>query len=288
VSLDIETRKQVAQELNTFKEQLIQALDAKNNELKEASINAQLQAESIDVTLPPREGKLGKVHPISQAFKEIVDIFLDMGFEVKDGPNIEDDFHNFTSLNIAEHHPARDMHDTFYLGPDRLLRTHTSTVQIRAMQGNKPPFRFIAVGQVYRCDSDATHTPMFHQLEAVCVDKGLSMGHLKGCLEEFINRFFEGRDIKVRFRPSFFPFTEPSAEVDISIDGSKWLEVLGSGMIHPNVLKNVGVDASVYQGFAFGAGIDRLAMLKYGINDLRAFFDNDVRWLNRFGFSFYE
>lgn len=291
-ALSHEERKIKGQELNVLKTKVSELIQDKLGELKKADLDKKLQSESIDISLPSRERRAGSIHPISRALDEITSIFAGMGFSSEEGPEIEDEYHNFTALNIADNHPARDMHDTFYMNtkddPKRLLRTHTSNVQIRFMNSKKPPFKFISSGRVYRCDSDATHAPMFHQLEGVYIDKNVDMGHLKGCLQQFLDSFFEGKKVQIRLRPSFFPFTEPSAEVDISINGSDWLEVLGCGMIHPNVLKNVNIDPQEYQGFAFGLGIDRFAMLKYGIKDLRTFFDGDLRWSKKFGFKFYE
>ena len=250
-----------------------------------------------DLTLPGLTFPLGSLHPIQLVLDEIKDIFKSIGFSIAYGPEIDDDYHNFEALNIPKHHPARDMQDTFYLehSKDLLLRTHTSPVQIRTMLKSKPPFKIIAPGRTYRCDSDQTHSPMFHQLEGLHIDKNINMGHLKGCLYYFVKKFFEVEEVKIRFRPSHFPFTEPSAEVDIGYkiqdgqikigEGDKWLEILGCGMVHPNVLKNVKVNTKQYQGYAFGVGLDRLAMLKYGINDLRAFFESDIRWLEFYGFD---
>ncbi|RME62613.1 MAG: phenylalanine--tRNA ligase subunit alpha, partial [Alphaproteobacteria bacterium] len=258
-----------------------------------------LTAEQVDVTLPTPLLVEGSVHPVSQVMDEIAEIFADMGFAVAEGPEIEDDFHNFTALNFPPGHPARDMHDTFFFPPDaagarKLLRTHTSTVQIRTMMAHKPPIRVIIPGRTYRCDSDATHTPQFHQFECLAIDRETHMGHLKGTLEAFVKAFFEIDDVTMRLRPSFFPFTEPSAELDIGCawdhgqlkigEGSDWLEILGCGMVHPNVIRNCGLDPDIYQGFAFGAGVDRLAMLKYGMTDLRPFFEADLRWLRHYGF----
>ena len=260
---------------------------------------ARLAAERIDVTLPPRERPEGRIHPVSQVTDEIVAIFADMGFAVAEGPDIEDDWHNFEALNIPPEHPARQMHDTFYLealqdGAPLLLRTHTSPVQIRTMLAGKPPFRIIAPGRTYRRDSDMTHTPMFHQVEGLVIDRETHMGHLKGCLIDFVGAFFERDQVPVRFRPSYFPFTEPSAEMDVGCrrsrdelvigEGSDWLEILGCGMVHPRVLQAVGLDPDEWQGFAFGMGIDRVAMLKYGIPDLRTFFEADLRWIRHYGF----
>ena len=287
-----EERKKAGQELNVIKTSLLEVIKTKQTEIREAEINNKLMSDAIDITLPAREKEYGTIHPISYVAKEITEIFSNMGFGSEDGPDIDNDYHNFTALNIPEHHPARDMHDTFYMNSSpvkelHLLRTHTSNVQIRKMSNAKPPFRFTALGRVYRCDSDMTHSPMFHQIEGVCIDENIDMGHLKGCLQQFITSFFEGKEIDVRFRPSYFPFTEPSAEVDISINGSSWLEVLGCGMVHPNVLKNLGMDSKTHQGFAFGIGLERLAMLKYGIKDLRTFFESDIRWSKKHGCNFY-
>ena len=296
-SLDENERKQFASELNKIKDELqnIIANSLKDIELKK--INEKLENEKVDITLPERPITRGKIHPVSQTIDEISSIFSEIGFSVEEGPDIENEYNNFSALNTPDHHPARDMHDTFYLDEKKeiLLRTHTSPVQIRTMIKSKPPFKIIAPGRTYRSDSDQTHAPMFHQVEGLHIDKDVNMGHLKGCLNYFIKEFFEVDKIKMRFRPSHFPFTEPSAEVDIGYEikdgkivigeGDQWLEILGCGMVHPNVLKNVKVDPEKFQGFAFGIGIDRLAMLKYGINDLRAFFECDYRWLNHFGFD---
>jgi phenylalanyl-tRNA synthetase alpha chain len=296
-SLDPEKRKEFASNLNKIKDDLTHQLEQKNIDIDTSEINEKLKNEKVDVTLPIRPDRQGKIHPVSQVIDEISSIFSEIGFSVAEGPDVESEYNNFTALNTPEEHPARDMHDTFYLEENKqlLLRTHTSPVQIRTMLSSKPPFKIIAPGRTYRCDSDQTHAPMFHQLEGLHIDKGITMGHLKGCLDYFIKEFFEVKNVKMRFRPSHFPFTEPSAEVDIGYkiekgkiiigEGDKWLEVLGCGMVHPNVLKNVKIDTKKYQGFAFGIGIDRLAMLKYGINDLRAFFEADYRWLNHFGFD---
>ena len=290
-------RKKFASDLNIIKDELQNLINSKTNELKNAEINEKLEKEKIDITLPERSFVRGKIHPVSQTIDEISSIFSEIGFSVEEGPDVENEYNNFTALNTPENHPARDMHDTFYLDEkkQKLLRTHTSPVQIRTMLKDKPPFKIIAPGRTYRSDSDQTHSPMFHQVEGLHIDKNINMGHLKGCLNYFIKEFFEVDKIKMRFRPSHFPFTEPSAEVDIGYEmkdgkiiigeGNQWLEILGCGMVHPNVLKNVKVDPSKFQGYAFGIGIDRLAMLKYGINDLRAFFDCDYRWLNHFGFD---
>ena len=290
-------RKKFASDLNVIKNELQDLIDLKINEIQNREINDKLEKEKIDVTLPGRNFVRGKIHPVSQTIDEISSIFSEIGFSVEEGPDIENEYNNFTALNTPDNHPARDMHDTFYLDQkkEKLLRTHTSPVQIRTMLNGKPPFKIIAPGRTYRSDSDQTHAPMFHQVEGLHIDKNINMGHLKGCLNYFIKEFFEVDKIKMRFRPSHFPFTEPSAEVDIGYEikdgkivigeGDQWLEILGCGMVHPNVLKNVKVDTSKFQGYAFGIGIDRLAMLKYGINDLRAFFECDYRWLNHFGFD---
>ena len=290
-------RKKFASDLNIIKDELQNLIDLKIDEIHNAEINEKLEKEKIDVTLPERTFARGKIHPVSQTIDEISSIFSEIGFSVEEGPDIENEYNNFTALNTPDNHPARDMHDTFYLDDkkEKLLRTHTSPVQIRTMLKDKPPFKIIAPGRTYRSDSDQTHAPMFHQVEGLHIDKNINMAHLKGCLNYFIKEFFEVKKIKMRFRPSHFPFTEPSAEVDIGYEikdgkivigeGDQWLEILGCGMVHPNVLKNVKVDPIQFQGYAFGIGIDRLAMLKYGINDLRAFFDCDYRWLNHFGFD---
>ena len=290
-------RKKFASDLNIIKNELQDLINSKINELEKFEINKKLEKEKVDITLPERPFVRGKIHPVSQTIDEISSIFSEIGFSVEEGPDVENEYNNFTALNTPDNHPARDMHDTFYLDEkkQKLLRTHTSPVQIRTMLKDKPPFKIIAPGRTYRSDSDQTHAPMFHQVEGLHIDKNINMGHLKGCLNYFIKEFFEVNKIKMRFRPSHFPFTEPSAEVDIGYEvkdgkiiigeGNQWLEILGCGMVHPNVLKNVKVDPIKFQGYAFGIGIDRLAMLKYGINDLRAFFDCDYRWLNHFGFD---
>ena len=296
-SLGENERKKFASDLNIIKDELQNLIELKIKEIQNAEINEKLEKEKIDVTLPERTFARGKIHPVSQTIDEISSIFSEIGFSIEEGPDVENEYNNFTALNTPDNHPARDMHDTFYLDEkkERLLRTHTSPVQIRTMLKDKPPFKIIAPGRTYRSDSDQTHAPMFHQVEGLYVDKDINMGHLKGCLNYFIKEFFEVKKIKMRFRPSHFPFTEPSAEVDIGYEvkdgkikigeGDKWLEILGCGMVHPNVLKNVKIDPTKFQGYAFGIGIDRLAMLKYGINDLRAFFECDYRWLNHFGFD---
>ena len=290
-------RKKFASDLNVIKDELQDIINFKMKEVENAEINRKLEKEKVDITLPERSFVRGKIHPVSQTIDEISSIFSEIGFSIEEGPDVENEYNNFTALNTPDNHPARDMHDTFYLDKkkQKLLRTHTSPVQIRTMLKDKPPFKIIAPGRTYRSDSDQTHAPMFHQVEGLHIDKDINMGHLKGCLNYFIKEFFEIDKIKMRFRPSHFPFTEPSAEVDIGYEmrdgkivigeGDQWLEILGCGMVHPNVLKNVKVDPSNFQGYAFGIGIDRLAMLKYGINDLRSFFDCDYRWLNHFGFD---
>ena len=295
--LNLDQKKEFSIQLNEIKNSINDNLSNKLKEIEKDEINKKLSDEKIDITLPIRSQQEGKIHPVSQVIDEISSIFSEIGYSVAEGPDVETEHNNFTALNTPEDHPARDMHDTFYLEKNKriLLRTHTSPVQIRTMQKGKPPFKIIAPGRTYRCDSDQTHAPMFHQLEGLHVDKEITMAHLKGCLNYFIKEFFEIKNIKMRFRPSHFPFTEPSAEVDIGYriendkifigDGDKWLEILGCGMVHPNVLKNSNINANKYQGFAFGMGIDRLAMLKYGINDLRSFFETDFRWLNHFGFD---
>ena len=295
--LPAEERKKFASDLNFIKDELQEKINKKIQEIEIKEINSKLENEKVDITLPERNFVQGKIHPVSQVIDEISSIFSEIGFSVEEGPDVENEYYNFTALNTPDNHPARDMHDTFYLDDKKelLLRTHTSPVQVRTMLNGKPPFKIIAPGRTYRSDSDQTHAPMFHQVEGLHIDKNISMGHLKGCLNYFIKSFFEVDKIKMRFRPSHFPFTEPSAEVDIGYElkdgkivigeGDKWLEILGCGMVHPNVLKNVKINPDNYQGYAFGIGIDRLAMLKYGINDLRAFFEADYRWLNHFGFD---
>ena len=296
-TISADKRKEFASSLNKLKDNLINQIENKFLGLETLEINEKLKNQKVDVTLPIRPFQTGKIHPVSQVIDEISSIFSEIGFSVAEGPDVETEYNNFTALNTPEDHPARDMHDTFYLEENKkiLLRTHTSPVQIRTMLSDKPPFKIIVPGRTYRCDSDQTHAPMFHQLEGLYIDKNITMSHLKGCLDYFIKEFFEVKNVKMRFRPSHFPFTEPSAEVDIGYriengrivigEGDKWLEILGCGMVHPNVLKNVKVDSDKYQGFAFGMGIDRLAMLKYGINDLRVFFESDFRWLSHFGFD---
>ena len=298
-ALPAEQRRAAGQRVNALKREIEAALAARMSELEAQALEQRLVAERIDITLPVRERPQGRIHPVSQVAEEIAAIFADMGFGVAEGPDVEDDFHNFTALNFPPEHPARLMHDTFFLdaagdGQPLLLRTHTSPVQIRHMMAGPPPYRVIAPGRTYRCDSDMTHTPMFHQVEGLMIGHDVHMGHLKGCLIDFVHAFFERPDIKVRFRPSFFPFTEPSAEVDIGCrrgrdelvvgEGDDWLEILGCGMVHPHVIRAVGLDPEDWQGFAFGMGIDRVAMLKYGIPDLRTFFEADLRWLRHYGF----
>ena len=300
--MDPEQRKAAGPALNALKDEIADAIAARKAALADAALEERLKAEWLDVTLEPRPAPQGTIHPVSQVTEEIVAIFADLGFSVAEGPQIETDWYNFDALNIPPEHPARQEHDTFFMrreaGDDRpphVLRTHTSPVQIRYMAEHGVPCRVIAPGRVYRCDYDQTHTPMFHQYEGLCIDKGVSMANLKWVLEEFCRAFFEVDGVELRFRASHFPFTEPSAEVDIRCswaggqlrigEGDDWLEILGSGMVHPNVLRAAGVDPDQWQGFAFGMGIDRLAMLKYGIPDLRAFFDSDLRWLRHYGFA---
>jgi phenylalanyl-tRNA synthetase alpha chain len=267
---------------NAAKVQIEAALSAQRQKIQAAKLDAQLALEALDVTLPARGIHAGGLHPVTRTLARIEALFHSIGFEVADGPEIESDYHNFTALNQPENHPARSMHDTFYLDDGKhLLRTHTSPIQIRYMEAHQPPIKIIAPGRVYRVDSDATHSPMFHQIEGLWVDEHVSFADLKGVVVDFLRRFFERDDLKVRFRPSFFPFTEPSAEIDMSF-GDGWLELGGCGMVHPNVLRNVNIDSEKYQGFAFGLGPDRLAMLRYGVNDLRLFFENDLRFLKQF------
>jgi len=295
-SLPADQRKAFGQAVNGLKARITDALEARKGDLERDALSARLASEKADVTLPVRVGPLqdGRIHPVSQVFDEVVEIFGDMGFAVAEGPDVESDDYNFTKLNIPPEHPARQEHDTFYFHPKAdgsrmLLRTHTSPVQIRTMLSQKPPIRIIVPGRVYRIDSDATHTPMFHQIEGLVIDETTHLGHLKWCLEEFCKAFFEVDTVRMRFRASHFPFTEPSMEVDIDAAAigkpGQWLEILGSGMVHPNVIRNCGLDPEKYQGFAFGMGLDRIAMLKYGIPDLRDMFAADVRWLRHFGFT---
>jgi phenylalanyl-tRNA synthetase alpha chain len=298
-SLSPDARREAGQSLNRVKEAVTEALEARRADLEESALEARLAGEAVDVTLPARPAEVGRIHPISQTFEELVAIFGEMGFSVAEGPHIEDDYYNFTALNIHEAHPARQEMDTFYLRPAadgsrKVLRTHTSPVQIRHMLSQKPPIRIIVPGRTFRADHDATHSPMFHQVEGLVIDKKSHMGHLKGTLTAFCRAFFGVDDLPLRFRPSYFPFTEPSAEVDIGCSreggelkigpGKDWLEILGSGMVHPKVLANCGIDPDEYQGFAFGMGIERIAMLKYGFPDLRIFYETDLRWMKHYGF----
>ena len=301
-SMSPEERQTQGPIINGLRESITSALAGKKADLETADLNRRLASERVDMTLPAREIPRGTIHPVSQVMDELAEIFADMGFAVAEGPEIEDDWHNFTALNIPETHPARAMHDTFYFpdemasdGQKMVLRTHTSPVQIRTMTAQEPPIRIIAPGRVYRSDSDATHTPMFHQIEGLVIDKGIHLGHLKWTLETFLKAYFEREDVVLRLRPSYFPFTEPSVEVDVGysvVNGKRviggaegWMEVLGSGMVHRKVIEACGLDPDVWQGFAFGTGVDRLAMLKYGMDDLRAFFDGDNRWLQHYGFD---
>jgi phenylalanyl-tRNA synthetase alpha chain len=301
-SMSPEERQTQGPIINGLRESITSALASKKADLETADLNRRLASERVDMTLPAPETPRGTVHPVSQVMDELAEIFADMGFAVAEGPEIEDDWHNFTALNIPETHPARAMHDTFYFpdemardGQKMVLRTHTSPVQIRTMTSQEPPIRIIAPGRVYRSDSDATHTPMFHQIEGLVIDKGIHLGHLKWTLETFLKAYFEREDVVLRLRPSYFPFTEPSVEVDVGysvVNGKRviggaegWMEVLGSGMVHRKVIEACGLDPDVWQGFAFGTGVDRLAMLKYGMDDLRAFFDGDNRWLQHYGFN---
>jgi len=297
--MEPEARKQAGQDLNVLKDTIASAIDARQTMLADAALAEKLTAQRVDVTLPSRPHMDARLHPLSRTIEEVVAIFAEMGFTVAEGPDIESDYYNFTALNIPEEHPARQEHDTFYLPPDadgkrKVLRTHTSPVQIRTMEASEPPIRIIVPGRTYRSDHDATHSPMFHQCEGLVIGDGIHMGHLKGCLIDFCRTFFGVDDLPVRFRPSYFPFTEPSAEVDIGCSrdggglkigaGDDWLEILGSGMVNPRVLENCGYDPDKYQGFAFGMGIERIAMLKYGIPDLRTFYDSDLRWMRHYGF----
>jgi len=298
-SLDPDKRKQAGQLLNAIKEEVASAIDVRKVTMEDAALETQLHRDRVDVTLPVRPESNGSIHPITQTIDELTAIFCEMGFTVADGPHIESDYYNFSALNIPPEHPARQEQDTFYLPPDdtgtpRVLRTHTSPVQIRTMEKTTPPIKIIVPGRTFRSDHDATHSPMFHQVEGLVIDKTSHMGHLKGCLIDFCRAFFGVDDLPVRFRPSYFPFTEPSAEVDIGCTraggefrigkGDDWLEILGSGMVHPRVLSGCGINPDEYQGFAFGMGIERIAMLKYGIPDLRPFYDTDIRWLKHYGF----
>lgn len=298
-----EERRQFGQSINTIKGEIADLLEARKAVLANEALDARLAQERVDITLPGRPEPEGFIHPIGQTYDEIIEVFGHMGFSIADGPDVEDDFHNFTALNFPSDHPARDMHDTFFLesateSSPYLLRTHTSPVEIRTMMTTPPPLRVIAPGRTYRRDSDMTHTPMFHQIEGLVIEKNCHMGHLKGCIQEFLELYFETSNLPVRFRPSFFPFTEPSAEVDVGCSrkdgklklgaGNDWLEILGCGMVHPHVLRACHLDPEEYQGFAFGVGLERIAMLKYGIPDLRAFFDSDIRWLRHYGFKPYN
>ena len=288
-----EERKGAGQAINKVKQAIAEQIDARKLALEEEVLNARLQSESLDITLPGRRMEAGNLHPVTRTARRIEEIFMQLGFNVETGPEIEDDYHNFTALNIPDHHPSRASHDTFYFDDGTLLRTHTSPVQIRTMENKEPPLRIIAPGRVYRCDSDVTHSPMFHQVEGLMVDNDVTFADLKGILDAFFKAFFEDDNFKTRFRPHYFPFTEPSAETDIqcvlcSGKGCKvcgntgWIEVMGCGMVNPEVFRHVGIDPDVYTGFAFGFGIDRLAMLRYGIDDLRKLFDNDIRFLKQF------
>ncbi len=296
--MDPEARRAFGAAVNVLKTGVTEAIEQRRAMLDQAALNAKLTAERIDVTLPARPAPQGSIHPISRTIEELTALFGAMGFGVKDGPDIEDDWYSFGALNIPSHHPARAMMDTFYLnssGRNRpmVLRPHTSTLQIRTMLDQKPPIRVIVPGRTYRSDHDATHSPMFHQCEGLVIDRGITLAHLKGCLVDFLRAYFEIPDLKARFRASYFPFTEPSMEIDIAWDrktgaigsGSDWLEILGSGMVHPNVLANCGIDPREYQGFAFGMGVERITMLKHGIPDLRSFYESDIRWLSHYGTS---
>ncbi len=295
-----EERQVMGPALNGLRNRLNEAIEARRAALEAEALNAALASETVDVTRPVAPTRIGRLHPVNQVMEELAVIFADMGFKVAEGPDVEDDFHNFTALNFPPDHPARDTHDTFFMEAadgetPKVLRTHTSPVQIRTMVSEEPPIRIIAPGRVYRCDWDQTHTPMFHQVEGLVIDKNTHMGHLKGCLEQFVGAFFETDTVEARFRPHHFPFTEPSAEMDVRYErvgdavkvgsGDKWMEILGCGMVHPNVIKSCGLDPEEYQGFAFGMGVDRLAMLKYGMSDLRPFFEPDTRWSAHYGFS---
>ncbi len=280
-NVSAEERPKLGALINAAKQKVEDALNERREAIKAKELEAQLDKEALDVTLPGRGMGVGGLHPVTRTMARIEALFHSIGFEVADGPEIETDFYNFTALNIPENHPARAMHDTFYVDDNHVLRTHTSPVQVHYMQNHEPPLKIIAPGRVYRVDSDATHSPMFHQVEGLWVDENVSFANLKGVVQDFLQRFFERDDLRVRFRPSFFPFTEPSAEMDMSWKGG-WLEIGGCGMVHPNVLKHVNIDSEKYIGFAFGLGIERLAMLRYGVNDLRLFFENDLRFLRQF------
>ena len=302
-SLEPDKRREAGQILNSLQKNIIESIDNKKSSLEETYLNQKLKNEALDITLPTRPENIGRIHPLSKTMDEVISIFAQMGFTVAEGPDIESDFYNFTALNIPQEHPARQEHDTFYFNEDengerKVLRTHTSPVQIRTMEKLKPPLRVIVPGRTYRSDHDATHSPMFHQCEGLVIGDNLNMSHLKGCLIDFCRIFFGVDDLPVRFRPSYFPFTEPSAEVDIGCsrksgeliigEGDEWLEILGSGMVNPRVLQNCGLDPNEHQGFAFGMGLERVAMLKYGIPDLRPFFDSDLRWMKHYGFFPFE
>ena len=302
-SYEPKKRKEIGQKLNEIQKEILEAIENKKLVLRKNHLNQKLENESIDISLPTRPENQGRIHPLTKTMDEVVSIFAQMGFAVADGPDIESDYYNFTALNIPLEHPARQEHDTFYFNADangdrKVLRTHTSPVQIRTMEKFKPPLRVIVPGRTYRSDHDATHSPMFHQCEGLVIGDNLNMSHLKGCLIEFCRVFFGVEDLPVRFRPSYFPFTEPSAEVDIGCSkkdgelkigpGDEWLEILGSGMVNPRVLQNCGIDPNEHQGFAFGMGLERIAMLKYGIPDLRPFFESDLRWMKHYGFFSYE
>ena len=302
-SLEPDKRREAGQILNSVQKNIIESIDNKKSSLEETYLNEKLKNEALDITLPTRPENIGRIHPLSKTMDEVISIFAQMGFTVAEGPDIESDFYNFTALNIPQEHPARQEHDTFYFNEDengerKVLRTHTSPVQIRTMEKLKPPLRVIVPGRTYRSDHDATHSPMFHQCEGLVIGDNLNMSHLKGCLIDFCRIFFGVDDLPVRFRPSYFPFTEPSAEVDIGCsrksgeliigEGDEWLEILGSGMVNPRVLQNCGLDPNEHQGFAFGMGLERVAMLKYGIPDLSPFFDSDLRWMKHYGFFPFE
>jgi len=280
-TLPADTRKEMGARINAAKTELEAALDARRESLANAKLEKQLASDALDVSLPGRGAGTGGLHPLSLVLERVESLFATLGFEVADGPEIEDDFHNFTALNTPENHPARSMHDTFYVEGGLLLRTHTSPIQVRYMETHAPPIRIIAPGRVYRVDSDATHSPMFHQVEGLWIDRDVTFADLKAVVVEFLRRFFERDDLEVRFRPSFFPFTEPSVEIDMSF-GDGWLEIAGAGQVHPNVLRSVGIDPQAWQGFAFGMGPDRLAMLRYGVDDLRLFYENDLAFLRQF------
>ncbi len=282
-TLPKEEKPAAGKAINLAKQQITQQLEQRLEQLEIRAIDARLAVENVDVTLPGRNKSEGGLHPVTLTTRRIVGLFTQLGFDVQEGPEVEDDYHNFEALNFTPHHPARAMHDTFFFDNGLLLRTHTSSVQIRHMETEKPPYRIIVPGRVYRCDSDMTHTPMFHQVEGLLVDENIAFTDLMGHLQGFLEQFFDNSDVEIRFRPSYFPFTEPSTEVDIRIGGGNWLEILGAGMVHPNVFKAVGVDSERYTGYAFGMGIERLAMLRYGVKDLRQFFENDMRFLQQFG-----